>query len=179
MALSNDEADELKALAKRALELVQRAEGVEATSTANTPSQDTPKRITRARPAPARDYTLTYLASVARFIYRYRRRRDEYFECHLFGEMAWDMLLDLFIAAAEGKRISTTSLCLASAGPPTTALRWIGVLEAEGLIVRAPHERDRRATYIELSDSGFDRMKRFLTAEVAGAEEAMPFMLSR
>ena len=38
----------------------------------------------------------------------------------LFGEPAWDILLDLYIANVENKPVSVSSACIGSAAPPTT-----------------------------------------------------------
>ena len=45
-------------------------------------------------------------------------------DAELFGDPAWDMLLDLTAARAEHTRVSVTSLCIASAVPPTGAPGW-------------------------------------------------------
>src|SRR5690606_24209072 len=64
---------------------------------------------------------------------RVRRLRDEFLPGDLFADPAWDMLLDLFAARLEQERVSVSSLCIASAVPPTTALRWIRTLTEKGL----------------------------------------------
>jgi DNA-binding MarR family transcriptional regulator len=85
--------------------------------------------------------------------YRNRRKRDAVFEnTNLFGEPAWDMLVDLFIAGEEGNLISVSSLCIASAVPDTTALRWIAILEREKLITRKPDPNDQRRIFLSLTD---------------------------
>jgi hypothetical protein len=40
----------------------------------------------------------------------------------LFADPGWDILLDLYAARQEGKQVSVSSLCIAAAVPPTTAL---------------------------------------------------------
>lgn len=71
-------------------------------------------------------------ASLAGSIYEGRRLRDETFAKHpsLFGEPAWDLLLDLYVSGAEDRRISIIDGCLGTATPTTTALRhranWSG-----------------------------------------------------
>ena len=85
---------------------------------------------------------------------RYRGFRVEIFGDKLFTDPAWDMVLDLALARLEHRRVSITSLCIASRVPATTALRWIGVLEQEGFFVRSSDELDRRRSFIELSEKG-------------------------
>jgi hypothetical protein len=95
----------------------------------------------------------------AKLHYRGRRQRDRLFgNPDLFGEPAWDMMVDLFCAADEGKSISVSSLCLASAVPMTTALRWITILENEGIILREADPNDARRFYLSLSDHARARM---------------------
>lgn len=97
---------------------------------------------------------------VRRIIHR-RQLRARFFDAALFADPAWDMLLDLAAARAEHKRVSVTSLCIASGVPPTTALRWIGQLTAAGLLERVEDETDRRRAFIALSDGTADALARY------------------
>ncbi|MFN3553523.1 MAG: MarR family transcriptional regulator [Novosphingobium meiothermophilum] len=98
-------------------------------------------------------------AEVARATYRDRRKRGEIFnDPALFGEPAWDILLDLFIAAKERKRLPVTSACIGAAVPATTALRWLTVLEDKGLIVRENDNADARRVFVRLSSEGYEKM---------------------
>jgi hypothetical protein len=83
--------------------------------------------------------------------YARRRSRRRCFPTDIFGEPAWDMMLDLFIAGGEGKLVSVSSLCLASDVPPTTALRWISILEREAILARDPDARDGRRVHLSLT----------------------------
>ncbi|MGY6551805.1 MAG: MarR family transcriptional regulator [Erythrobacter sp.] len=104
------------------------------------------------------------LGKLARHAYWLRRQRATIFGCaELFGEPAWDILLDLYIAHAEGKAVSVSSACIGSASPPTTGLRWLGVLSDEGLITRQNDASDHRRVMISLTDRGIAAMERFLT----------------
>jgi DNA-binding MarR family transcriptional regulator len=71
------------------------------------------------------------------------------------------MLLDLTAARAEHVRVSVTSLCIASAVPPTTALRWISQMTDMGLLERVNDETDRRRAFITLTDKAADAMARY------------------
>ncbi|MCX7284019.1 MAG: MarR family winged helix-turn-helix transcriptional regulator [Novosphingobium sp.] len=102
---------------------------------------------------------------LVRKIIRHRQMRARFFEGELFADPAWDMLLDLTAARAEHKRVSVTSLCIASGVPPTTALRWISQLTTAGLLCRAEDSTDRRRAFIALSDNAADAMARYF-AEV-------------
>ena len=98
---------------------------------------------------------------LVRRIIRQRQLRARFFDGELFGDPAWDMLLDLTAARAEHSRVSVTSLCIASGVPPTTALRWIGQLTEAGLFQRVEDEADRRRAFIALTDKAADAMARF------------------
>ena len=103
------------------------------------------------------------LASGAQSIYRSRRRRARHFDEKLFGEPAWDMLLDLFVHAARGQPLSTTSACVASGVPTTTGLRWLRLLEEAGLTRRAPDAADSRLNLVTLTPAGYAAMRAYLT----------------
>jgi DNA-binding transcriptional ArsR family regulator len=92
-------------------------------------------------------------AAFIRMLLRTRRLRSHFFRADLFADPAWDMLLDLMAARLEGKQVAVSSLCIAAAVPPTTALRWIGVLTENGLVVRVADRDDRRRVYVELGDA--------------------------
>jgi hypothetical protein len=89
---------------------------------------------------------------------RSRRLRAQFFQAELFADPAWDMLLDLFAAHLESRRVSVSSLCIAAAVPPTTALRWIGTLHDAELFERRADPQDRRRAYIGLSPKGIEAM---------------------
>lgn len=86
-----------------------------------------------------------------REIIKLRRLRDSFFQPDLFADPAWDILLDLKAAALEGQQVSVSSLCIAAAVPPTTALRWITAMAQSGMLVRRQDPADARRVFIELS----------------------------
>ena len=96
--------------------------------------------------------------SVALATYRARHERSRYFPETFFGEPAWDMLLELFVAACDGKRIPTTSLGAAAGVPATTALRYIDMLVDHGMAERCADPADARRTLIALTPSGRDSL---------------------
>jgi len=124
-------------------------------------------RLHRTSRIPAPDPRLV------RQIIRHRQMRGKIFDPELFADPAWDMLLDLTAARAEHLRVSVTSLCIASGVPPTTALRWIGVLSEAGLVKRVEDQSDRRRAFIALTDKAADQMARFF-AEIGGSAIRMP-----
>jgi len=88
-------------------------------------------------------------------------RREAFDQDFIVSDPSWDMLLDLCISEIEGRRISVTSLCLASGAPTSTALRWIGLLEHEGMIERQPDPSDRRRIFVRIAQPAFDKMFRY------------------
>lgn len=112
------------------------------------------------QPAPPR-VVRSHLA-LARKAYALRRKRQAIFgNPDLFGEPGWDILLDLFIAQGEGKSVSVSSACIGSAAPPTTGLRWLGILADEGLVVRENDPEDHRRVLVRLTRAGTAAMERF------------------
>jgi DNA-binding transcriptional ArsR family regulator len=92
-------------------------------------------------------------AAYIRTMLRARRLRTHYFRADLFADPVWDMLLDLMAARLEGKKVAVSSLCIAAAVPPTTALRWLNVLTDGRLVVRIADPEDGRRVHIELADA--------------------------
>ena len=100
-------------------------------------------------------------AAAVRKAIRARRRRSRPFPELLFEDPAWDMLLDLYAAHLERAQVSVSSLCIAAAVPPSTALRWISKMTEDGLFVREPDPFDRRRAFMALSEAALDRMNRY------------------
>lgn len=97
-------------------------------------------------------------------IVKNRRKRDEFFEQGLLADPAWDMILDLAIAQARFRRVSVSSLCIASCVPSTTALRWIGLLVDKGLLQREEDSQDRRRTFVSLTDKCVRKLSNYFNS---------------
>jgi len=93
-------------------------------------------------------------ADQARFELKNRALRKGAMPDLLFGEPAWDMLLELYVCDAEQSVMSVTSLCAASGQPQTTALRWIAILEEMGFVTRSDDGFDRRRKMVQLAERG-------------------------
>ena len=93
-----------------------------------------------------------------------RRLRDQFFGAGVFEEPGWDMVLDLFAAELKRTRVSVSSLCIAAAVAPTTALRWISKLTEAGLFQRQPDPLDRRRAYMELSERASRALRDYMGA---------------
>jgi hypothetical protein len=95
------------------------------------------------------------LLAVAGKIYAARRKVDDIFNMAGFSASpAWDMMLDLYRARAQGKKVSVTSACIGGACAATTGLRWLQALEGMQLIERIPDPTDRRRIVVSLTEGG-------------------------
>lgn len=100
-------------------------------------------------------------AKLVRKLQDARARRSDFLSSALFGEPGWDMLLELFAAAIEQKRVTIGELCIASNVPQTTALRWIDVLMKEGLATRRPDPLDGRRIHMEITPFAYRAMEAY------------------
>lgn len=94
------------------------------------------------------------LVRQARQQYAIRRRRDALLD-GLSGEPAWDMLLELFISGAEGRKTPVKNLCLAACTSVSTAMRRLDSLVASGLVRKSDDATDARRSLVELTDRGW------------------------
>jgi DNA-binding MarR family transcriptional regulator len=108
------------------------------------------------------------LRAIARAAYRTRQERKRFLPEPLFSEPAWDMLLELFVAALDGKRIATKGLCGASGVPPSTAARYIDLLEETGLAVRSEDLADARRVFVAITPLGEQAMTAYLETLCSG-----------
>ena len=100
-------------------------------------------------------------AAQVRDMLRARRLREDFLPGELFADPAWDMLLDLLAARLEQERVSVSSLCIASAVPPTTALRWIRTLTDKGFVHRQADPHDGRRVFIALAEETAEALTRW------------------
>ncbi|TCD02287.1 MarR family transcriptional regulator [Erythrobacteraceae bacterium CFH 75059] len=98
---------------------------------------------------------------LVRAVLKHRQQRAALFGADLFADPVWDMLLDLAAARAEHRRVSVTSLCLASGVPPTTALRWLGQMVEAGLVERVRDPDDARRAFVAFTDRTAEAMARY------------------
>ena len=112
------------------------------------------------KPEPVRDPEPVSAVAIRDMI-KVRRMRDDHFKPELFADPAWDILLDLLAARLEGKTVSVSSLCIAAAVPPTTALRWVTGMTESGMLLRRHDPNDARRVFIELSDDAVERLIAF------------------
>ncbi|HSR00762.1 MAG TPA: winged helix DNA-binding protein [Sphingomicrobium sp.] len=103
-------------------------------------------------------FSSSHAARLARAAIEARARRQKFFKASLFSDPAWDILLDLFAAEAEGRRVAISSAGLAANVPLTTAIRWINALQEEGLVSRENDPLDGRRSFLTLTEQGLRSM---------------------
>jgi hypothetical protein len=92
------------------------------------------------------------LAGFARHILAGRRTRDRYFDPMVFSNPAWDMLLAMYIASAEGRVQSVLDCCAAAPVAQRVALRWLAYLKQEDMVIETRDPVWSRHTHLRLSD---------------------------
>ena len=117
--------------------------------------------------APLANSTDRYLARQCRLnraesIIKARGLRLKFFPKELFTDPVWDMFLELTRGELADHRISISQLSSATNVPPTTALRYIASLTAQGMLLRRPDPLDGRRVFVELSQPALDSMFRYL-----------------
>ncbi|OYW85401.1 MAG: hypothetical protein B7Z20_09190 [Sphingobium sp. 32-64-5] len=124
-------------------------------------SLHSPRRSYSAPPAGESARAGGVTAQQVRAVLRLRRLREQVLPADIFADPAWDILLDLMAARLENARVSVSSLCIAAAVPPTTALRWIRQLTERELLERQADPDDGRRIFIALSDKGVAAVTRW------------------
>lgn len=93
-----------------------------------------------------------------------RAARRQHFNPDLFPELPWDILVSLYVADLERRRVTASQLYVAVDGAPTTGIRWTDRLIHEGLVFRSSDPEDGRRVFLSLTDHGRRSMQRYLAA---------------
>jgi DNA-binding MarR family transcriptional regulator len=110
---------------------------------------------------PEKRYEIAYRAAVRSF--ENRRLRAGYFSSHdIFGEPAWDILLDIYIHQFQNEEVNVKNASVGSGARASTKARWLQVLEDQNLISLAQNSADLRSRFIRLTPKGFEIMTRYL-----------------
>jgi DNA-binding IclR family transcriptional regulator len=72
------------------------------------------------------------------------------------------MLLDLFVRREDGCRVSVKGACIGSGVAISTALGWLAKLQQRGLVTRSKDQRDRRRTYVEITEDASTAIEHWL-----------------
>ena len=111
-------------------------------------------------------YSDEALADFARQISGLRTEREKHFPAKFFGEIAWDMLLDLFACEVGGRPVSVTDATVAARASSATGVKYVQSLVEAGLVERRPSATDQRVTHLRLTPKGLSAMRRTLAFEV-------------
>lgn len=114
-----------------------------------------PQRLARSREEVALDAATHALAD--------RRARAEHFDSlRLFGEPAWDILLDLYIHQARQEAVTVKSAIIGSGASAVTVMRWLNALDQEGLVRSETDPTDDRQMLLRLTAEGYEAITRYL-----------------
>ena len=100
--------------------------------------------------------------AAARHYRRARMRRPSLFGNGDSSDPAWDILIDLYVAAHDGRDVSVSSAAIASLVAPTSGLRWIDRIAQAGLTYRERDPSDKRRIHLRLTDRGAEVTRRGL-----------------
>ena len=98
----------------------------------------------------------------ARRLHRTRMRAHEIIGPRIVRDPKWEMLLELYIAHHEHRRVSVSSLCHAANAPATTSLRHVEALEAQGFVSRKDDPMDARRSWVEPTSKALDGVNALL-----------------
>lgn len=102
------------------------------------------------------------LLSLARQTQQARINCSEHFPKHVFRDSAWDIMLELFAVAEEGRFLCVKDIMAISGESATGTMRRIESLEEAELVVRRYDPRDHRRMRVVLSEKGRGAMISFL-----------------
>ena len=117
-----------------------------------------------AQPSLSEEEVIAAQRDFAELALQTRRKRGRLLATDVLADCAWDMLLDLFVNRVDGKLTSTPSLCARTSAPPSTAMRYVALLERAGLVEQVQPHGDATHPTIGLTQEGFAKIQRLLTA---------------
>jgi hypothetical protein len=144
------ELEHLSRICNKVLSVVQRRSAA--------PEERGPPEEPAARPSSPADPTL----ALAKQLIRRRRHRNVVLGDTFFGEPVWEIMLDLYIAFREGRRVSLSSACMATSVPLSTAARLIARLIEVGHLRKVPDPQDGRRFWVELCEAKLRSMEALL-----------------
>ncbi|MFN3946405.1 MAG: winged helix DNA-binding protein [Allosphingosinicella sp.] len=104
----------------------------------------------------------TQHSEIARRLLEELRGREAVLPAGLVSDPAWEMLLELYIARAEGRETSVADILKPCRIASASGFRWIERLERLDLLVRRRSTSDKRAVSVALTDAGADKMTALL-----------------
>jgi DNA-binding MarR family transcriptional regulator len=103
---------------------------------------------------------------------RDRARRREHLCSEILTEPAWDILLELYAYDLLGRRPPVAELTDRINVPSTTSLRWIKMLEAEGLVRREIGSGSAAGVCVYLAPKGLQAMEGYFFSSRSNRERS-------
>ncbi|MES3096022.1 MarR family transcriptional regulator [Sphingomonas aerolata] len=123
---------------------------------------DVARRNLRAPGAGAPRPIAPALLARARQARQLRATMSAFLPQDLLVDPAWDMMIDLFIAAATGETLCVKDLTLMSGGSAAGTMRRIDRLQQAELLRRHVDPADHRRVHVSLTDTGHRAMAAML-----------------
>lgn len=98
-------------------------------------------------------------ADLIRKLIRAEHSRSRVIGSKLLGDPAWNILLDLLLAAIEHRRVAVSSACIVAGVATTTALRLINRMVEDGVLVRVPDSNDGRRHFLAIDPTVENALK--------------------
>jgi hypothetical protein len=106
-------------------------------------------------------YGIAYRAAVRSLANR-RARANHFSSQDIFGEPAWDILLELYVHQFQNDEVSVKGASVDPSAPASTGQRLFRVLENQNLISSVEDPIDSQLCLIRLTPEGFESMTRYL-----------------
>jgi DNA-binding response OmpR family regulator len=114
-----------------------------------------PGAVRDASPEATARYALEYLTAL-------RRLRRESGVLARLDEASWLIVIEVYLAAITGRRLSVSKLCSLDEASHTTAWRRIRSMEQSGLLVRDQDPADARRSFVSLTDAAVRAVADFM-----------------
>ena len=98
----------------------------------------------------------------AELLQKRRAARAAHFPKEMFGEVAWDIMIALYIEE-RGHSLSLTAISMQIQAPMSTLLRWITYLEINMLVTTVSVVTDARVRLLKMTDIGRNAMDECMT----------------
>jgi hypothetical protein len=89
-------------------------------------------------------------ATLVKKLIRAEHSRSRVIGGKLLGDPAWNILLDLLLAALERRKVAVSSACIVAGVATTTALRLVNRMVEDGVLLRMPDENDGRRDFLQI-----------------------------
>ena len=133
----------------------------------------TPRTRTRIKAEMTLTMSPPRSVALANFMLSIRRKREAAFPDLDVGDLAWNLLLDLYIHHGVERRVSITALCATAGAPTSTALRHVNALIDSGIFTREPDPLDKRRAFVRLAPRVIAALDEFLSDQFQRAQTTL------